>query len=537
MSGHRTIYHSTLLFLFLTTPSWGIQHEKGTGEPYSLAGNRLAFQNWYYIRPGQLDWQDEEGNSVYGKSEVKADRFESKFHYYDFPHGIKIQAHPAQRKGPIIDREKPWEKMGIRVSSLLHENGNYRMWGTSQSAEGNNYGCYFESKDGLHWERPNLGLVEHEGNTQNNLLEFDKPVSIFKDPIAPSEERYKTVWHGDFNPEDFEEYEKHRPWSVMASETDPGRYHSILGAVSSDGLRWNEIPKALSVEPSDTNIVCTYDSSLKKYVMYTRNYLVGPRAENFSNPTTRMHQFVFRRSIGRSESSSFYEFPLSDVIIEPGPDRLPTDCFYTSCKTTFPGAPDHHLMFPAVYHLGDDTTSIEVQSSYDGRLWHRIPGEPVLNTADEGEWDGGCVFTAHNLVELSGGDFGLPYTGYVYPHKYPRGAWGYDVGMAIWPKGRLIGLEAEEEGEFATMAIVLPGTKMRVNALTKRVGHILIEVADYDGNRLPGRSFEDADPIVGDQFRTSVSWNGESELGVEKGTPVILRFRMKMAEIFFIDFE
>ncbi|MCA9431678.1 MAG: hypothetical protein KC940_14300, partial [Candidatus Omnitrophica bacterium] len=68
-------------------------------------------------------------------------------------------------------------------------------------------------------------------------------------------------------------------------------------------------------------------------------------------------------------------------------------------------------------------------------------------------------------------------------------------------------------------------------------GQVLVEVADYHGEPVAGRSFEDADPIVGDQFGTTITWNGESDLAVEKGTPVILRFRMKMAEIFYIDFQ
>ncbi|MCA9426201.1 MAG: hypothetical protein KC994_14060 [Candidatus Omnitrophica bacterium] len=531
---------ATLILLtapFLTLHCGAIEHNRGTGEPYALSGNRLAFHNWYYIRPGQLDWQNSEGKSVYSSGAEKAGRFESKFHYYDYPHGIRIVAHPAEKTGPVIEREKPWEEMGIRVSSLLHEEGVYRMWGTSQSAKGVDYGCYFESTDGLHWIRPNLGIVDYAGDTDTNLLEFDKPVSIFKDPTAQPEERYKTVWHGDFEPEQFEEYKRDHPWSVMATETDPGRFHSIRAAVSPDGLRWETLPRPLSVEPSDTNVVCTYDSTLKKYVMYTRNYMIGPRAVGFPNPTERMHQFVFRRAIGRTESDSFYEFPLSQVIVEPGPEKLPTDTFYTSCKTTLPGAPDHHLMFPAIYHQSDDTTSIEIQASYDGKLWHRIPGSPILEPGPEGAWDGGCVFTTHNLAELPNGDFALPYTGYLYPHKYPRGAWGYDIGMAIWPKGRMIGLEAEDEGEFATMAIVLPGSKMGINALTKRAGQILVEVADYNGDPITGHTFEEADPIVGDQFGTTITWKGESDLGVEKGTPVILRFRMKMAEIFYLDFE
>lgn len=30
--------------------------------------------------------------------------------------------------------------------------------------------CYAESKDGVHWVKPNLGLVEFDGSTENNIL-------------------------------------------------------------------------------------------------------------------------------------------------------------------------------------------------------------------------------------------------------------------------------------------------------------------------------------------------------------------------------
>ena len=35
-----------------------------TGEPYELAGRRLVFTNWRFIRPGHLRWNDDEGRNV-----------------------------------------------------------------------------------------------------------------------------------------------------------------------------------------------------------------------------------------------------------------------------------------------------------------------------------------------------------------------------------------------------------------------------------------------------------------------------------------
>src|SRR5260221_4132400 len=35
------------------------------GAPYELQGKRIVFLNWHYVQPGDLDWRDSEGQSVY----------------------------------------------------------------------------------------------------------------------------------------------------------------------------------------------------------------------------------------------------------------------------------------------------------------------------------------------------------------------------------------------------------------------------------------------------------------------------------------
>ena len=141
-----------------------------------------------------------------------------------------------------------------------------------------------------------------------------------------------------------------------------------------------------------------------------------------------------------------------------------------------------------------------------------------------------------NLVELPDGSFVLPYAGYNFPHKYPRGQLKFLPGYMAWPQGRIVGLEAAERGEFATVAFVLPGPQVLVNAVTKRAGSILVEVAGLDGAPLPGRSFAEADPVVGDQYRTPLTWKGKSDVGVPPGTAVMLRFRLDKATLFGLDF-
>ena len=500
------------------------------GEPYELAGKRIVFTNWYWIRPGSFGWYDDKGESVAVKGSEGP--WGAHFRRSEFPHGIRLVAQPAKRVGPLTKSEKPWEgESGVNLSTVMQDGGRYRAWGGSE---------YFESKDAMNWERPELGLVEHGGSKKNNLIGMSLGGgTVFVDPSGPASERYKWVATDNITEKQFEEFKKRRPdaWDPRAVRPDVGHTYAVVGAVSPDGLNWTRIEQPLVVEHSDTQVTGCYDRRLGRYVVYTRNYMIGPRSER-ADESFRSWWDMARRSIGRTEGADFRNLPLSQVILEPGPEMPPSDLLYTNCYTTIPGAPDHHLMFPSVWHAAaDDTTSVVLASSHDGRVWHYVPGGPALETAPFGEWDGGCVFANPNLIELPDGAFALPYTGYGFPHKYPRGQLRYATGYAVWPKGRLVALEASEIGEFATAVFFAPGRKMRINADVRRGGRILVEVADLGHKTLPGRSFEECVPVIGDHHRTIVAWKGGDDLGHADGGAIMLRFRMDRARLFGIEFE
>ena len=98
-------------------------------------------------------------------------------------------------------------------------------------------------------------------------------------------------------------------------------------------------------------------------------------------------------------------------------------------------------------------------------------------------------------------------------------------------------LEAPDRGEFATVAFMPPGRKLLINAVTKRAGSITVEVAALGGAPIPGHTFADADPTIGDQYRTPVTWQGEADLGLGEASAIMLRFRLDKAAIFGLDFE
>lgn len=527
-----------------------------TGEPYALAGNRMVFTNWYYVRAGGYSWRNAEGKAVNTSKTEALGPWDAHFERaVDAPSGVRIVAEKAKRVGPVIRAERSWEEMGVTLGFVMKEGRKYRGWGPCQDDKGVTRRCYFESKDGLHWVRPNMGLVEYDGDKNNNLIpDFpsgkrglacsDVTTCIFIDPTAPAKEKYKCVKNGRVTMDEFRAFASNYPdrWEHRALRKDAGFIYALHGYTSADGITWKRLPEPLTIEHTDTQVVGYYDTLLKKYVIYTRNYYVGPTAHNAPDDPKRMGWLSEahgsgRRSIGRTESDRFDSFPVSEVIVVPRIDMSPSALLYTMCYTTIPGAPDHHLMFPSVWDTRDDTTHLEMLSSHDGKLWQWVPGDALMETANFGEFDGGCIFWHPNLIELANGDWALPYSGYAYPHKYPRAAWSFGPGYAVWPKGRLVGIEAAETGQFSTVSIMAPGRKLRINAVTKRAGKILVAVAKRNGTHWPRRSFEDAIPIIGDHHYTLVRWKDGPDMGFDPDDPICLQFRLDRATIYGIQFD
>jgi len=525
------------LSVFLPHRALAIYHEYGYGEPFGMTGKRMAFTSWYWVKPGRLHWQDDEGKNAYAQREIKAKPDDIRIHWieYDLPHGVRLVSQPAIKGKFPIEPKYPWEKDGISIIALHYiEN---KIIAVGKCSPGG--GCYFESTDGTTWVRPKLGLVEFEGSKDNNLVPNIGPMArMFYDPSAPPEERYKAVSNGNYDPKLFEEYKKRRPYQRMALEMDRGRVHAVFCFVSPNGFHWKRLAEPVSVEISDGSQNIYYDPMIKKHVMYMRTYQVGARPKDYPLKHDRYHEFGARRAVGRSESEDFHHFPLSDIVIETSNSMPPTDTMYYNAYTTVPGARENHLMFVSRYIQSADSSAVDLYTSHEGKVWHIAPGPPMLETSELGKWDGGAVWMPNpGLAELGDGSWAIPFQGDLLPHKYPRGLAAYDWGLAIWPKGRLMAIEAADEGIFTTYAFLTPGKKMRINALTSRTGQVLVEVADFHGKPIAGRTFDDAIPIIGDQYKTFIRWKDHDDIGVELGEPVMLRFKMRQAKVYFVDFE
>ena len=155
-------------------------------------------------------------------------------------------------------------------------------------------------------------------------------------------------------------------------------------------------------------------------------------------------------------------------------------------------------MFPWVWELENDGGAVWLLSSADGWTWSRVPGGPVVSPGKWGEPDGAFVTCTGNLLEYPGDKWGIGYSGNPIPHKYP----GRDLaqrkglfpgvpgvsGLATWPKGRLVALQADGEGEFATVFIVPPTERLRVNADVAPSGYLKMAIRVWGAERRLARA-------------------------------------------------
>jgi len=285
------------------------------GAPYELAGKRIVFANWYYIQPGDLDWRDADGKSVYVSG--NSGPFAAHHVGINAPQGIRIVAQKPSVIGPL----------DLPRRGMLQDGAIYKGWTSTD---------YLESTNGMSWEKK-IALVWQGPST-------DSTWHVFLDPGAPPAERFKAVWNDHITRAQFDEFRQKRPdgWEPRAlfllGEKD--QISCLRGGVSPDGIHWTSLPDPLVVEYCDTHNICYYDTALRKYVLYTRYWSVGPRSARLPPDIRGSWTGVGRCAIGRSESGEFSSFPPSEMILEPTPDMLPSEALYTNCRRTVPGAPD-----------------------------------------------------------------------------------------------------------------------------------------------------------------------------------------------------
>ena len=488
-------------------------------EPFHLGSRKHVFIDWGLIEPG------------YGLS-FGGERPES----WEMPQGLRLVGHlPRLAQVPLVTADRPWEARdalsGIGVyCTLFEDEGRYRLYYDGGDLSGKldvdeDVGtqrilAYAESTDGVNWVKPSVGSVTYNGSRDNNLVYGGDAspgrdahgATVFKDPSASPEERYKLVHIGSYE----------------------GRF-CVFGAVSPDGLRWRPIERPLIPEYlSDTQCVVRFDPDKGRYVGYFRGW------------TAHEHGTVHaRRIISYAETDRFETWPRPRPLVSADMHDGPDTDIYTNAYTPWPGA-DAHLMFPAFYHRNGDFTDVHLMTSRDGLHWQRPLRQPVIPAGEPGTSSMGGAYAGCGLVSLAEGEWSLPFSARRSSHNgvfFDNSLAETGVLTATWRQDGFVSLEAESVGACSTLLLDFAGRRLELNAWTRFGGEIRIELADAsEDNRrthtppIAGRSFQDCDPISGDHLSRTVTWRGESDLSTWSGRPIRVRLQLRRARLYAMQF-
>ena len=100
-----------------------------------------------------------------------------------------------------------------------------------------------------------------------------------------------------------------------------------------------------------------------------------------------------------------------------------------------------------------------------------------------------------------------------------------------------VSIRADSQGgEMVTKPIVFSGNRLELNFSTSAAGLIQVEIQDAAGKPIPGFALEDCPEIFGNRINQVVAWKQGSDLSKLAGKPIRLRFVMKDADLYAIQF-
>ena len=344
--------------------------------------------------------------------------------------------------------------------------------------------CYATSRDGLHWEKPALGLVEFNGSKANNLvLRGPHGAGIFRDDA---------------------ERDPARRFKLFCRAGDKLRTMAV--AFSPDGLRWSELTPCPEIQvPGDTHNNALWSPDTGRYVGITRLK-------------------TDQRLVARTESADFIHWTKAVEVLRG--DKLNQ----TYAMPVFRHA-GVYLGLPMILRTAGDRVHCELAWSTDAVEWHRIDaGRPLIPNSDRpGDYDWGCVYAAATPVFLER-EIRLYYGASNGPHTNWRD--GFLALATLRPDG-FAGYEPTDRNRVATVttrAFKCGGARLRLSA---DAGGGTVRTTLLDD---AGRKLAEAAPVTGNVTDQPLTWANGFNLAEHVGRPVRLAFELKAAKVYSFSF-
>lgn len=452
---------------------------------------------------------------------------------------------------PIVRADRPWEGKEVRLSYVIFDEMDqlFKMWystttfvarreGSKVVVTGGGEGgapesriCLATSKDGVHWTKPNLGLVEYKGSTANNIVPNEQFMPILindtheKDPAR----RFKGL--------------------VQVTNTDrPGMQYNLF--FSSDAFNWvpYKANPVIDTSPQPGRwgpaVFMGWDPIRRTYAVHMENCL---------------HKYcsLEKRVIGRAESPDMVHWSAPETIIVPDEKDAPDTEFYYMPVIAYEGL---YVGLLANFRTTKSTVLPEVVFSRDGIRYDRDYRRPFIEQGSVSDFDSTVIYPDPPLVH--GGRIFLYYTGANWRSDeslLERGdSAGAAIGLASLPLDGFVSLDGSghDFSEAVTRSFTFSGNQLHLNlecgggeafrVVRNSDGRptfqadpcdVRVEIIGADHMPLAGYSLGDATSISKTGAGQVVSWKTRTTVTELVGKPVKLRIRFKNAKLLSFQFK
>ncbi len=448
----------------------------------------------------------------------------------------RVLQHPTPREIVLVC-DKPWEGNGLGYITVMQDGDRYRMYYRGgdyryglEATHPQTY-CYAESKDGIHWRRPKIGLIEFAGSKDNN--------------IVISEDQFGGIAH-NFSP-----FLDRRP-GVPAGE----RFKAIGGAplhllVSADGIQWKKSQDAPVITEGafDSQNLVFWDAYRNTYRAYHREFRDG-------------------RDIMTETSDDLVKWT-KPIFLNYSPSR--GGQLYTNQINPYHRAPHILLGFPTRYEDRGRSPSMRYLPQFDYRqqrsaaslregtavteglfmasrdglnfeVWQEAFIRPGLRTKDS--WFYGDNYQNLGLVEtrsVVADDAPDELSMYLNEGTLQNGKPAKLRRYTLRMDGFVAVNAPMSGGRLSTKPLRFSGKRMSINYSSSARGGIRIEIQNEKGQPLPGFAMEDCPWIYGDSLDRPVEWirddRVESDVTSLSGRPIKLVFELRDADLFSFQFQ
>jgi hypothetical protein len=480
--------------------------------------------------------------------------------------GVSRRLHQPQKHvlNPVVRCDRWCDGKNVEPYTTMYdpEDKLFKMWARagsdwkSQYLDGHAaYMLYFTSTDGIHWDKPNLGLMKIASRRDHNIIfTSDSAVSTraadlgerksFIVPTQPMRPQGKKAffWGVNKHPHPRNASEK---FVALAIIQDHRRGAHIV--TSPDGIRWScasapfwQTPNDVSGQGDDCLMHLIYDQAKHKWVIYRRvipefsERMIANESDRERKPVDRYY-----RSYAYAESDDLREWTNHRFILSmDADDRDDTELYQFGCHKIGPT----YVGYMSVFHLQPpQPIEIQLATSRDGIHFTRVcRGQPFIPHGPLGYYDYMAMACSQPEPIIVDDTVYIYYAAANFPHNADvahtdPGVLKIGAALATFKRDRFASLETSDRDpgpcRVITKPLIVRHRNLFLNAATWMKGSIRAEALTRDWEPIPGFTEQQSHPIQGDALDHPVRWHGNPDFSRLLGKEIRLKFYMTHARI------